>query len=270
MPIPHGPQIHPYLTMVRCDEHTLQIGIVPDEAVTVTVPDNYRLEDVMWLLSRCDGTRSLEELVQLFGTGKHKVMDPEDLYCLLDELAAAGVAHLGADTTTRQPECDQSLTVGVVGKGALLEELRRLLAAEGVRIVEWNRSGRKPVDVVVISDSIIPDPVLIRSLVQMQQPFLLCTLLDNRGVVGPLVKPGHTSPQTVQKITVPPILSYLPALVTARLANEAGRASRATVAATAAFAVSMLRQSVVGNTIGSCHEQWMITPDAGITSRQLV
>lgn len=267
MPIPHGPQLHPYLTMVRCDDHTLQIGIVPDEAVTVTIPDSYRLEDVMWLLSRCDGTRSLDELVQLFGEGKHKVMDPEDLCCLLQELAAAGVAHLGAATAVQGRNC-HNVTVGVVGKGALLEELRRLLAAEGVRIVEWRRSGSKPVDVVIVSDTIIPDPVLIHSLLRRQQPFLLCTLLDNRGVVGPLVKPGFTPPQTMQKITVPPLLSYLPALVTARLAKEAGRASRATVAATAAFAVSMLRQSVIGNTISACHEQWMVTPDAGIMSRQ--
>lgn len=270
MTIPSGPQLHPNLTMVRCDDRTLQIGIVPDEAVTVNVPDNYSLDDVMWLLSRCDGSRSLEELVRLFGEGKNKVMDPDDVRCLLQELHAAGVAHLGAQELALPEGSAHKLTVGVAGRGVLLEEIRRLMAAEGARIVEWSRAQRPRVDVVIVSESIIPDPVLIHSLVERQQPFLLCTLVDNRGVVGPLLRPGVSPPQTLRKATVPAVASYLPALVTARLARETGRASHATITATAAFAVSMLRQCCHASSNKVCHEQWMVTPDAGIVSRHVL
>lgn len=262
MTIPYGPQVHPYLTMVRCDDHTLQIGVVKDEAVTVTVPENYCLDDVMWLLTRCDGTRSLPELVKIFGDGKHKVMDPADLECLLHELQAAGVAHLGSSQGK-----SRKLTVGVAGKGELMDEIRRLLMAENVRVVEWQRARQKSVDVVLVAESIVPDPLLIHSLLRQQQPFLLCTVVDNRGVVGPLISPKVAPPEVLQQVSMPSAVSYLPALVAARLAKEKGRASPATLSATAAFTISMLLRSVVGTSVRCCHEQWVVTPDAGVMFR---
>ena len=74
MSIPQGPQIHPYLTIVQRTPRTLQVGLLPQEAVMVEVPDEYQTEDVQWLLTRCDGTRNLQELIHLFGRGQHKVM----------------------------------------------------------------------------------------------------------------------------------------------------------------------------------------------------
>lgn len=42
MSIPQGPQIHPYLTIVQRTPRTLQVGLLPQEAVMVEVPDEYR------------------------------------------------------------------------------------------------------------------------------------------------------------------------------------------------------------------------------------
>lgn len=114
MSIPLGPQLHPYLTVVQCALRTLQVGLVPQEAVLVTVPEEYQPEDVQWLLTRCDGSRNMDDLVRLFGTGQHKVMSPTHVTQLLKELEQLGVAHLGE--TEHRPAIPR---ICVHGKGQL-------------------------------------------------------------------------------------------------------------------------------------------------------
>lgn len=264
MSIPLGPQLHPYLTVVQSAQRTIQVGLVPQEAVVVTIPEEYQPEDVQWLLTRCDDSRNMDDLVRLFGSGQHKVMSPAHVTQLLKELERLGVAHLGE--TEHRPATPR---VCVCGKGQLASQLRRLLALEDVQMVEERDAYRRQCTLVVLAGSIVPDPVVVRELMERKQPFLVCTLVDNRGVVGPLVVPGGLAQsaqrQLAGQLAQVPLASELPAHVTAQLMRQEGRASHATVLATAAFAVPLIVQRTqlgAAEKVLPYYQRMVVAPDA--------
>lgn len=112
------------------------------------------------------------------------------------------------------------------------------IAAAVRRVAPTARTGPLPQrsrpDIAVLADAIIPDPARVAALVAAGTPHLAVHLRDGAGVVGPLVLPGRS-----------PCLHCL-ALhrgaadpgwprVAARLTGRAGRASTASVLATAAL-----------------------------------
>ena len=268
MSIPFGPQLHPYLTVIQCAQRTLQVGLVPQEAVLVTVPEEYQPEDVQWLLTRCDGSRNMDELVRLFGTGRNKVMSPTHVTQLLRELERLGVAHLGE--TKHRPAIPR---ICVYGKGQLATQLRRLLAFEDVQMVEEREACTRQCTLAVLAGSIVPDPVVVRELMERKQPFLVCTLVDNRGVVGPLVAPGGLARSALQQLAGQlaqvPLATGLPAQVAAQLMRQEGRASHATVLATAAFAVPLIVQRTqlgAAEKVLPYYQRMVVAPDAQLVT----
>lgn len=263
MSIPQGPQIHPYLTIVQRTPRTLQVGLLPQEAVMVEVPDEYQTEDVQWLLTRCDGTRNLQELIHLFGRGQHKVMSPAHVEQLLSELQQLGVAHPGNKKKPCLPR------ICVRGHGQLSTYARRMLSIEDVQLIEEKDVRKRECTLMVIADTIVPDPVLIRHLMENNQPFLLCSLVDNHGVVGPLVVPKELDQSAQRRLAAHlaqvPLTHGIPAHVTAQLMHDEGRASHATISATAAFAVSLIVQRTQqgqADHVLSYHQRMVVAPDA--------
>lgn len=88
-----------------------------------------------------------------------------------------------------------SLRVHLHGRGhvtdAVLDEVADL---DGVQVTagtsrSWSPEGRD-LDLVLLTDVLSPDPVLVRRLMRARVPHLPVVVRDGAGVIGPLVLPG--------------------------------------------------------------------------------
>jgi bacteriocin biosynthesis cyclodehydratase domain-containing protein len=176
--------------------------------------------------------------------GAHGLVDGPSFSRLVDDLVAAGVLRReGADPGRR------ALAIRVHGDGPLSELLAEGLRCSGARVARTshaNAAGAAAgVDLVVLTDTLTPDPRLVRDLHSSGVPHLPARVRDGTGVVGPLVLPGQTSCLTCADLHRTDRDPAWPALA-AQLRDVVGVADRPTLLATAALALSQLQQVIAG------------------------
>ncbi|MTE12663.1 TOMM precursor leader peptide-binding protein [Nocardia aurantiaca] len=228
-----GPMLHPRITVLVRPNGTVQLGWDPEQAVIVQPPGP--LEAVPALLRLLDGSRTEGEILW---RARELGFGPEVAQSLLTQLAAAEL--LAAD----EPRA-RLRKVRVHGRGpladALLEGLRRIgLRAKhslgrpcepGIAELDTERP-----DLLVLSDTLVPDPGLVTGLMRRRVPHLQVRVRDGRGIVGPLVLPGQTGCLRCADLRRAEFEPAWPQLA-AQLLGRVGYASPAGVAMTAALAL---------------------------------
>jgi bacteriocin biosynthesis cyclodehydratase domain-containing protein len=161
------------------------------------------------------------------------------------ETATALVAELvGAGVVTAVPRVRaRSASVRIHGRGPLSDLLAGALRCSGARITHSSQphAGVDPekTDLVVLSDSLVADPRILRDLHEKATPHLPVRVRDGAGLVGPLVVPGVTSCLRCADLHRSDRDEGWPA-VAAQLRDTVGTADRATVLATAAVALNQV------------------------------
>lgn len=122
--------------------------------------------------------------------------------------------------------------VGLRRKAAIREVVQRVnpSATDGVP------AGHAP-DLAILTDSLVPAPELVRFLMHERQPHLLGGFRDGTGIVGPLVIPGRSSCLTCADLYRTDADPEWPSIA-GQLAGQVQSAAPATIAATAALAVT--------------------------------
>jgi hypothetical protein len=171
-----------------------------------------------------------------------------ELSDLLGQLVTAGVATCGA---RQRPT--RSASIRVHGRGPLSELLLEGLRCSGARVKQSSQPHAAvtaaEADLVVLSDSLVADPRMLRDLHSQGVAHLAVRVRDGTGLVGPLVVPGITSCLECADLHRRDRDAAWPA-VAAQLRDTVGVADRATVLATAALALSQVNR-VIGAVRGT-------------------
>jgi bacteriocin biosynthesis cyclodehydratase domain-containing protein len=159
-------------------------------------------------------------------------------------LAAAGVGwvHVRASGTVRPADTGTGYLADDVGRRraiAARDAVRR--ADAGVRTSPCSRD-RGP-DLVILTDTVVPEPARVAALVAAGVPHLTVRMRDGTGIVGPLVVPGLTSCLRCADLQRCDRDECWPHLA-AQLAGKIQRADVAGTHATAAFAAAQALDAV--------------------------
>ncbi|MFJ9366056.1 TOMM precursor leader peptide-binding protein [Nocardia sp. NPDC101769] len=228
-----GPMLHPRITVLMRPNGAVQLGWDPEHAVILQPPGP--IEAVPALVRLLDGSRTEAEILWQarelgFGT--------DIAQSLLEQMAAAEL--LASD----EPRA-RLRKVRVHGRGpladALLDGLRRIglrakhshagFGEPGIESLEADRP-----DLLVLADTLVPDPALVTALMRRRIPHLPVRIRDGRGIVGPLVLPGETDCLRCADMYRAESEPAWPQLA-AQLLGRVGYASPAGVAMTAALAL---------------------------------
>lgn len=177
-------RLNPFLTVVVRPPTLVQLGASATGAPVLQPPP--------WLAP--DAVAGLLRWMQVFRTPRELERRSADLGMAagdVDELLAALRGHgLLENEPPRSP-----LEVHLHGRGPVADAvLGELASLDGVRVSagtarSWSPAGRG-VDLVVLSDFLSPDPVLVARLMLERVPHMPVVLRDGIGVIGPLVLPG--------------------------------------------------------------------------------
>src|SRR6185312_10399289 len=137
----------------------------------------------------------------------------------------------------------RSASIRIHGRGPLSDLLTSALRCSGARIKNSNQPHAavtaESTDLVVLSDSLVADPRMLRELHAARIPHLAVRVRDGAGLVGPLVVPTVTSCLRCADLHRSDRDAAWPA-VAAQLRDTVGTADRATVLATAALALNQV------------------------------
>ena len=211
-------RLTPETVVILRGTEAVQVGLAPDRAVVVPAPEGCPARRLALLLRSLRGDRRLSECATAVGIDR--ALLPE-LGGLLEGLVEHGHAALvadpdaaraaGANPAAPEPAPDGPpglppiRRVHVLGKGALSHALRGPLQVNGCRVMTsaspgvaldparppWHAEGRTA-DLVILADSVVPDPVVTSALVRARLPHLHVHCREGRVVVGPTVLPGVT------------------------------------------------------------------------------
>ncbi|GAA1001504.1 hypothetical protein GCM10009551_073660 [Nocardiopsis tropica] len=180
-------RLDPHLTLVVRPPTLVQLGASATGAPVLRPPP--------WLTP--DATAGLLRWMQTYRTpvevhrrAADAGLTDGDVAELLDALREHGLL---------QPEPrSAALRVHLHGRGqvtdALLDEVASLdcVQVSAGTSRSWTPEGRD-VDLVLLTDALSPDPVLVRRLMHGRVPHLPVVVRDGAGVIGPLVLPGATA-----------------------------------------------------------------------------
>lgn len=201
--------------------------------------------DVARILPLLDGGRTRDDvLVEATGYG----IDPLATGALLDSLTAAGTLRRTGPAVSSADVAAHR--IHIYGNGPLTDVLCTHFAQRDIR---WSKTvryhsgeGFRPdIGCVVLADRQVPDPGLVKDLVQEKIPHLAVCTRDGRGVVGPFVFPGRTSCLRCADLFRTDIDPVWPRLA-AQLWTRPSYADPATVLATAAHALAQLEPILSG------------------------
>jgi bacteriocin biosynthesis cyclodehydratase domain-containing protein len=137
----------------------------------------------------------------------------------------------------------RSASIRIHGRGPLSDLLTSALRCSGARIKNSNQPHAavtaETTDLVVLSDSLVADPRMLRDLHAARIPHLAVRVRDGAGLVGPLVVPSVTSCLRCADLHRSDRDAGWP-VVAAQLRDTVGTADRATVLATAALALNQV------------------------------
>lgn len=220
--------LNPATPVLSRPDGAVQVGWDPRRAVLVRPPTGVSSAALAELLRCLQTGATAAELGLRFG------FDPGEV---ISSLVEAGVVTSSTRTGAR------AAAVRIHGRGPLSDLLAGALRCSGARITHSNRTHAaappERTDLVVLADSLVPDPRVVRDLHAAGVPHLPVRVRDGTGLVGPLVIPGVTSCLECADLHRSDRDAAWPA-VAAQLRDTVGSADRATVLATAALALNQV------------------------------
>ncbi len=225
--------LNPAMPVLSRPDGVVQVGWDPRRAVLVRPPSGLTTAVLGDLLRALQAGATLAQ-VQGLADGA----DAAAITDLLRGLVDAGVVKaLPARPSTR------SASIRIHGRGPLSDLLTSALRCSGARIKQSNQPhaavAADTTDLVVLSDSLVADPRMLRDLHAARIAHLPVRVRDGSGLVGPLVVPGVTSCLRCADLHRSDRDAGWPA-VAAQLRDTVGTADRATVLATAAIALNQV------------------------------
>jgi bacteriocin biosynthesis cyclodehydratase domain-containing protein len=224
--------LNPAMPVLSRPDGVVQVGWDPRRAVLVRPPSGMTTAALRALLRRLQSGATLSEA--------HGVVDGVDASAIADLIAA--LVDTGVVTAVPRPR-SRSASIRIHGRGPLSDLLAGALRCSGARIKHSSQRHAAvtadTTDLVVLSDSLMVDPRMLRDLHAARIPHLPVRVRDGTGLVGPLVVPGLTSCLGCADLHRSERDSGWPA-VAAQLRDTVGSADRATVLATAALALNQV------------------------------
>ncbi|WP_395307684.1 cyclodehydratase [Mycobacterium sp. AMU20-3851] len=227
--------LNPARPVLLRPDGSVQVGWDPRRAVQVHPPAGLTGAALAGLLRSLQNPAPAADVAARaagLGLGADAVAD------LLDTLVSAG-----AVTVTPARPCTRSVSVRIHGRGPLSDLLAGALRCSGTRI---SRSSRRHAvvtaehtDLVVLADTLVSDPRVLRDLHAARVPHLPVRVRDGTGLIGPLVIPGVTSCLSCADLHRSDRDAAWPALA-AQLRHAVTTADRATVLGTAALALTQV------------------------------
>jgi hypothetical protein len=242
-PTPSLYALDPALPVLLRPDGAVQVGWSPRRAVLIRPPRGLNAAGLATLLRAMHSPVPMSELQHQAGG-----LSDGDLSDLVGQLVTAGVATRG-----HRQRPARSASIRVHGRGPLSELLAEGLRCSGARIKQSNQPHATvtaaDADLVVLSDSLVADPRMLRDLHSQGVAHLAVRVRDGTGLVGPLVVPGVTSCLGCADLHRRDRDAAWPA-VAAQLRDTVGVADRATLLATAALALSQVNR-VIGAVRGA-------------------
>ncbi len=224
--------LNPAMPVLSRPDGVVQIGWDPRRALLVRPPAGMTTVTLGALLRVLHSGATQTQLQEVAGG-----VDATTIADLVAELVTAGVVKPMPRPRTR------SASIRIHGRGPLSDLLASALRCSGARIKHSSQrhAGVSPekTDLVVLSDSLVADPRMLRDLHTARTPHLPVRVRDGAGLVGPLVVPGVTSCLRCADLHRSDRDEGWPA-VAAQLRDAVGTADRATVLATAAVALNQV------------------------------
>lgn len=224
--------LNPSMPVLSRPDGVVQIGWDPRRAVLVRPPSGMTVAILGELLRVLHSGATTTQLRDVAAGADETAVDD-----LISELVDAGVV-----TPMPRPR-NRSASIRIHGRGPLSDLLASALRCSGARIKHSSQphAGVTPerTDLVVLSDSLVADPRMLRDLHQTRTPHLPVRVRDGAGLVGPLVVPGVTSCLRCADLHRSDRDEGWPA-VAAQLRGAVGTADRATVLATAGVALNQV------------------------------
>lgn len=227
--------LHPRVLILVRPSGEVQLGWDPEGALLLRPPD-LDPAAVLAFLRLLDGLCTRPQL--LWRAGECGI-EAARAAALLDEIDAAGLLI--------QPErpAARIRTIRVHGLGPLSDAICTGLRGYGLQ--PTRSRGYRPgaletawrADLIVLGDTLMPDPRLVQDLVRLRIPHLPVRIRDDKGVIGPLVLPGATSCLRCTDLIRCEYDSAWPRLA-AQLLDRVGHAAPSGIAATAALALREL------------------------------
>lgn len=226
--------LHPRVAILTRPSGVVQLGWDPETALLLEMP-GLRPDQVAAFLRLLDGLNTRAQIV--WRAGDHGLA-PDQAVALLGAIDARGLL-----LHPEQP-AGRIRSIRVHGLGPLSDALAAGLRGFGVRPERSRGGGDLRVsswtsDLVILADTLVPDPLLVHQLTRRRIAHLPVRLRDGKGVVGPLVLPGCTSCLRCADLTRRDRDTEWPALA-AQLLGRVGHAGPAGIAATAALALGEL------------------------------
>ncbi|MDH6242540.1 cyclodehydratase [Mycobacterium sp. OTB74] len=182
--------LNPAMPVLRRPDDTVQIGWDPRRAVVVRPPADMSIDALTELLRAMQSGIAADDLeTRAVSAG---LTDLDALTDLISALAAAGLLH----RATAHKDA-RAAVVRVHGSGPLSDLLASALSCSGNRVrtsrLRHVAATRAAADLVVLADTLVADPRLVRELQAANVPHLPVRIRDGTGLIGPLVLPGVTS-----------------------------------------------------------------------------
>ena len=224
--------LNPAMPVLSRPDGVVQVGWDPRRAVLVRPPSGMTTAALGGLLRALQSGATLAD-VRCAADG----IDATEVADLVAGLVDAGVVKAMPRPRTR------SASIRIHGRGPLSDLLTSALRCSGARIKNSSQPHAavtaETTDLVVLSDSLVADPRMLRELHAARIPHLPVRVRDGAGLVGPLVVPAVTSCLGCADLHRSDRDAGWPA-VAAQLRDTVGNADRATVLATAALALNQV------------------------------
>jgi bacteriocin biosynthesis cyclodehydratase domain-containing protein len=228
--------LNPAMPVLSRPDAVVQIGWDPRRALLVRPPAGMSVATLGAVLRVLHSGATQAQLRDVADG-----VDATTIADLITELVDAGVVSAVHSPRTR------SASIRIHGRGPLSDLLASALRCSGARIKHSSQlhAGvvREKTDLVVLSDSLVADPRMLRELHEARTPHLPVRVRDGAGLVGPLVLPGVTSCLRCADLHRSDRDESWPA-VAAQLRDAVGNADRATVLGTAAVALNQVDRVV--------------------------
>jgi bacteriocin biosynthesis cyclodehydratase domain-containing protein len=224
--------LNPATPVLSRPDGVVQVGWDPRRALLIRPPAGMTTATLGHLLRALQSGATLADVQD--GTDG---VDPTAIADLVAGLVDVGVVKAMPRPRTR------SASIRIHGRGPLSDLLTSALRCSGARIKNSNQPHAavtaQTTDLVVLSDSLVADPRLLRDLHAARIPHLAVRVRDGAGLVGPLVVPFVTSCLRCADLHRSDRDAGWP-VVAAQLRDTVGNADRATVLATAALALNQV------------------------------
>jgi hypothetical protein len=231
--------LDPAMPVLLRPDGAVQVGWDPRRAVLVRPPSGLTAAELAALLRSMRSPTPITELQRQTAGGS---VDDDDLAHLVTQLVGAGVATRGC-----RQSGGRAVSIRVHGRGPLSDLLVEALRCSGARIAHSSQPHAAvtsaAVDLVILSDSLVADPRMVRDLHSRGVAHLQVRVRDGIGLVGPLVIPGVTSCLGCADLHRSDRDAAWPAIA-AQLRDTVGVADRATLLATAALALSQVNRVI--------------------------